>query len=160
MAEDRTRTRDIFLMDVENEILRTGWDNSKKEFPKGTRRYEGPEWGAMMREACANHSDVTFEEYCAWCRNGGGDEWSNEENFYDTYEEEFPDELLCELQTFERHLELYTTRLQYLRDRDDRLALVREGRTDLYEHYEEHFDGKIREFEANIAAIKRRLSAA
>ena len=110
-----------------------------------------------MWKACANHSDVTFEEYCAWCRAGGGDEWFDEENFYDTYEEEFPEELRLELATHERLLELYTTRQQYLRDRDERLELVREGRTELYERYEEHFDRKIREFEANVAAIKRRV---
>ena len=110
-----------------------------------------------MRKECANHSDVTFEQYCAWCRAGGGDELFIEANFYDTYEEEFPGELRMELSEHKRRLELYTTRQQYLRDRDDRLELVREGCTELYEHYEEHFKKKIREFEANVAAIKRRL---
>ena len=153
-----TQTRDAVMMDVENRVLQTEWDNSKKEFPKEMRRNEYPDWGAMMRRSCDNHSDVTFDEYCAWCRNGGGDEWFQEENFYDTYEEEVPGELGgCELSENQRLLELYTTRLQYLRNRDDRLALVRDGRTELYEHYEQHFEQKIREFEANVAAIKRRL---
>ena len=54
-------------------------------------------------------------------------------------------------------MELYTQRLQYLLARDDRLELVRAGQTDLYEQYEEHFNKKIRELRANIAAIERRV---
>ncbi len=29
----------------------------------------------MMKWACDNHSDITFDEYCEWVQNGGGDEW-------------------------------------------------------------------------------------
>ena len=88
------------------------------------------------------------------------DRWqpvAEEGNFYDTYEEEFPGELRIELSEHRRLLELYTQRLQYLLARDDRLELVRAGQTDLYEQYEEHFNKKIRELRANIAAIERRV---
>ena len=88
------------------------------------------------------------------------DRWqpvAEEGNFYDTYDEEFPGELHIELAEHKRLLELYTQRLQYLLARDDRLELVRAGQTDLYEQYEEHFNKKIRELRANIAAIERRV---
>ncbi len=150
------------------------------QFPKGPRRFEDPQWATMMRQQCEGHSDVTFEQYCEWCLAGGGDEWFQEDeamedeqedemepevggsaplgaNFYDTYEEEYPGELHYELATFKRRLELYTTRLHLLRGRDPRLELVRDGHTHMYEEYEQHFLGKIREFEANVAALERRL---
>ena len=64
-----------------------------------------------------------------------------------------------ELDTFMRLLELYSTRLGYLRTQDPRLHLVRVSATHLYPQYERHFLTKIREFEANIAALQRRIAA-
>ena len=69
------------------------------------------------------------------------------------------DTFVSELAENKRLLDLYTTRLQYLRDRDPRLELVRAGETRLYEHYEQHFLWKIREFGGNVAALERRLAA-
>ena len=65
---------DAFLMDFENECLQYHWDSSVPH-PTGPERYLHPQWGQMMREQCEAHSDVTFEQYCEWVRNGGGDEW-------------------------------------------------------------------------------------
>jgi len=82
-------------------------------------------------------------------------------NFYDTWEpSDDYDTFESELCNNKRLLELYTTRLQCLRNRDPRLELVRAGDTHLYAEYEQHFLGKIREFDANVAAIERRLNAA
>ena len=64
---------DAFMMDFENACLQQNWDS--RSHPKGPRRFEDPQWAAMMRQQCEEHSDVTFEQYCAWCLAGGGDEW-------------------------------------------------------------------------------------
>ena len=66
--------RNIFLMDFENSYLHE-WDSTDEPHPTGPRRFEHPRWGAMMRQACKAHSDVTFEEYSQWCLAGFGDEW-------------------------------------------------------------------------------------
>ena len=64
---------------------------------------------------------------------------------YTTMVEEGEGDMLhAEISECTRLKELYETRLQYLNDRDPRLALVREGRVDLYEHYADHFFEKIR----------------
>ena len=60
-----------FLLDFENWCLQYCWHG---EIPKGPGRIENPEWAAMMRKEC-EESDTTFERYCAWVRQGGGDEW-------------------------------------------------------------------------------------
>ena len=60
-----------FLLDFENWCLQHCWHG---EIPKGPGRIENPEWAAMMRKEC-EESDTTFERYCAWVRQGGGDEW-------------------------------------------------------------------------------------
>jgi len=69
---------DDFMMDFENWILEHLWDNSHRHFPTGRERYMDPEWGALMRTECAKHSDVTWEQYCKWCQEGGGDDWFHE----------------------------------------------------------------------------------
>ena len=62
-----------FLMDLENSYL-SEWDHEQRDNPTGPRRFEDPEWGAMMKRACDAHSDVSWEQYCAWVSDGGGDE--------------------------------------------------------------------------------------
>jgi hypothetical protein len=52
--------------------------------------------------------------------------------------------LHAEISECQRLHELYKMRLQCLTDRNPRLPLVRQGRTDLYEHYQDHFREKIR----------------
>ena len=157
---------DDFMMDFENACLQHYWDSSQRSHPKGPRRFEDPQWAAMMRQQCQEHSDVTFEQYCEWCLAGGGDEWFQEEeedetmegNFYDTWQPDSDgDTFESELSENKRLLELYRTRLQYLRARDPRLELVRANQTHLYEMYEQHFLEKIRIFEADVAAIERRM---
>ena len=64
---------DNVLMDFENWCLGKRWD-SRKGIPKGPKRYENTEWAEMIKKECED-SDTTFEEYCSWCRQGGGDEW-------------------------------------------------------------------------------------
>ena len=66
------QNKHIFFMDFENWYLENCWD-SRKEFPKGPNRYTHPEWAAIMKEECKKY-DTTFEEYCEWCKQGGGDE--------------------------------------------------------------------------------------
>ena len=114
-------------------------------------------WAEMMRRECGNHSDVSFQQYCEWCIEGGGAEWFQTGNFYDTCEATFPGELQLELQENQRLRDLYMSRLEALMQRNPALQLVREGRTDLYEHYEMHFNYKIRHFIENVAALKRRV---
>ena len=63
-----------FLMDLENSYL-SEWDHEQRDNPTGPRRFEDPEWGAMMKRACDAHSDVSWEQYCEWVSDGGGDEW-------------------------------------------------------------------------------------
>ena len=70
-----SRDEDNFLMDFENWCLHRCWP--RWDFPKGPRRYEQPEWAAMMRRECED-SDTTFERYCEWVAQGGGDEWFQE----------------------------------------------------------------------------------
>ena len=42
--------------------------------------------------------------------------------------------------------------------RNPELQLVREGRSDLYEHYEMHFNDNICEFTEKVVALKRRVA--
>ena len=148
-------SRDNFLMDFENACI-PRWDSSIRPHPRGPLRWQDPAWAEMMRRECENHSDVSFQQYCEWCMEGGGDEWFQKANFYDTYEAEFPGELQVELQENQRLRDVYATRLEMLMQRNPELQLVREGRSDLYEHYEMHFNEKIREFtEKDVALIRR-----
>ena len=54
--------------------------------------------------------------------------------------------------------ELYEERLKCLLERDPRLALVREGRVDLYARYEAHFHKKIIENTLVIEAAREVLN--
>ena len=70
---------DAFLMDFENACLANHWDSSVMAHPRGNRRYEHSDWGAMIqRQVFPHHSDVDWDEYCDWVRNGGGDDWFQE----------------------------------------------------------------------------------
>ena len=89
--------RDNFMTDFENWCLQYRWDSSQHAHPRSPTRWQDPEWAEMMRRACENHSDVSFEQYCEWCTGGGGDDWFKKPNFYDTYQAEFPGELQVEL---------------------------------------------------------------
>ena len=126
--------------------------------PDRPPRWQDPAWAEMMRSECGNHSDVTFEQYCEWCLEGGGDDWFQKPNFYDTNQAEFPGELQVELRENERLLDVYGTRLRTLRQRNPALHLVREGRSDQYRLYEMHFMDKIREFTENVVALTRRVA--
>ena len=65
---------DAFMMDLENKILED-WSDIKP-IPTGTRRFDNPEWAAVLkRNVFPHHSDVDWHEYCEWVSNGGGDEW-------------------------------------------------------------------------------------
>ena len=108
-----------------------------------------------MRRDCENHSDVSFDQYCVWCLDGGGDEWFQKSNFYDTIEFEEPWELRCELHMNRRLRDENKTQLDMLMQRNS--ASPREGRSDLYREYEIYFNDKIREFIENVVALQRRV---
>ena len=66
------------MMDFEYDVLRC-WD-ARKGIPRGPRRFENQEWAALIkRHVYPHHSDVDWFEYIAWVRDGGGDEWFQEE---------------------------------------------------------------------------------
>ena len=74
-----TPERDAFMMDFENAIFETDYDQTE-EIPKGPRRLENEKWAeAVKRNVYPHHSDVDWDEYCEWVSNGGGDEWFQEE---------------------------------------------------------------------------------
>ena len=149
--------RDNFLMDFENACIPRR-DSSIRPHPIGPFRWQDTAWAEMMRRECENHSDVSFQQYCEWCMEGGGDEWFQKANFYDTYQAEFPGELQVELQENQRLRDVYATRLEMLMQRNPALQLVREGRSDLYREYEMHFNDKIHHFTENVVALKRRVA--
>jgi hypothetical protein len=63
------------LMDFENSCLSQHWDSSVKPHPRGSKRYEDPEWAAMIQaQVYPHHSDVDWYEYVEWVSQGGGDE--------------------------------------------------------------------------------------
>ena len=66
------RDENNFLLDFENWCLEHRWEG---DFPKGPRRYEHPEWAAMIRRELEDYPLRSFEHYAEWCRAGGGDEW-------------------------------------------------------------------------------------
>jgi hypothetical protein len=72
----RNRVRDAndsFMMDFENEILRM-WDNRKKEYPKGKKRFLDIDWANLVTsQVYPFHSDVDWDEYTDWVAIGGGD---------------------------------------------------------------------------------------
>ena len=69
--------RDAFLMDFEDSCLA----NFPRPHPRGSKRYEDPEWAAMIQsQVYPNHSDVDWFEYVEWVSQGGGDEWFQEED--------------------------------------------------------------------------------
>ena len=59
-----------FALDFENSCLLT-WSG---EIPKGPQRLENKEWFSHMQEQCKD-SELDFDEYCAWVKQGGGDVW-------------------------------------------------------------------------------------
>ncbi len=75
----RSLPDDAFMMDWENSILERHWD-ARNGIPKGPDRYKNAEWAAMIRNnTFPFHSGVTWEEYVQWVREGGGDDWFQEE---------------------------------------------------------------------------------
>ena len=75
-----TPARDDFMLDFEYSCLSQHWDSSIKPHPKGSKRYEDPEWAARIQaQVYPNHSDVDWDEYVAWVSQGGGDVWFHEE---------------------------------------------------------------------------------
>ncbi len=81
--------RDTFLCDFENDVLRS-WD-ARKGIPKGPRRFENPEWAALIkRQVLPHHSDVDWFEYVEWVNQGGGDEWFQEEALFCNKHQEGP----------------------------------------------------------------------
>jgi hypothetical protein len=75
---------DIFMMDVENEIL-TAWD-ARQGIPKGPERCDDPAWAAHVKTCLVawygggpsrregGRAEVSWAEYVAWVRAGGGDD--------------------------------------------------------------------------------------
>ena len=68
------------------------------------------------------------------------------------------DMLHAEISECTRLKELYEERLRCLLERDPRLALVGEGREDLYDHYEAHFRFKILQNELDVEAATEVLN--
>ena len=70
---------DAFMMDFENSCLEQNWDS--QIHAKGPKRHEDPQWAAMIQKSVyPHHSDVDWTEYVEWVRNGGGDEWFQEDD--------------------------------------------------------------------------------
>ena len=75
-----TRDRDDFMMDFEYCCLSEHWNSSIQPHPKGSKRYEDPEWAARIQaQVYPNHSEVDWYEYCDWVSKGFGDVWFQEE---------------------------------------------------------------------------------
>ena len=75
-----TTERNVFMMDFENSCWFKNWDSRVKPHPKGSKRYEDPEWAAMIEsQVYPHHSDVDWYEYVDWVSRGFGDEWFQEE---------------------------------------------------------------------------------
>ena len=75
-----TSARDDFMMDFEYCCLSEHWDSSIKPHPKGSKRYEDPEWAARIQaHVYPHHSDLDWYEYVDWVSQGGGDVWFREE---------------------------------------------------------------------------------
>ena len=68
---------DNFLMEFENSCV-TDF-NSKypgQQRPTGPERYKNKQWATIIKEQVyPHHSDVDWNEYQHWVRQGGGDEW-------------------------------------------------------------------------------------
>ena len=74
-AETQARkNHDSFMMDFENYALR----RYAKETPTGLKRYRVNDWKIHMK-AALEYSDTTWDEYVLWVKNGGGDEWFQED---------------------------------------------------------------------------------
>jgi len=72
IINEEKRAKNNFLMDFENYVLSL-WDGSKG-IPTGPQRFEDEEWAALMKTHL-EFSDTCWDEYVAWCRSGGGDDW-------------------------------------------------------------------------------------
>ena len=60
-SSSMTLERDDFMMDFENSCLSKHWDSSNRPHPKGNKRYEDPEWAAMIEsQVYPHHSDVDW----------------------------------------------------------------------------------------------------
>ncbi len=70
--DEEKRARNDFLMDFENYVL-TLWD-ARNGIPTGPQRFEDGAWAALMKTQL-EFSDTCWDEYVAWVRSGGGDEW-------------------------------------------------------------------------------------
>ena len=73
---ERRRSRDAFLMDFENYVLRFWY--AYRGIPTGKTRFENENWAALMKSHL-EFSDTCWDEYVAWVQQGGGDEWFQEE---------------------------------------------------------------------------------
>ena len=66
------KERNNFYMDFENSCLM----DFKGVIPVGPRRYLDPEWARFIKsQVYPYHSDIDWEEYCAWVSWGGGDDF-------------------------------------------------------------------------------------
>ena len=79
-------------MDMENDALRN-WDNTDTVTGIGKKRLDNKNWIAHIRNyidygiklGVVNYDedkakDMAVEEYIIWVKNGGGDEWFEEED--------------------------------------------------------------------------------
>ena len=70
-VETRARKdQNNFMMDFENYALRS----YAKKHPTGVARYIVKDWKKHMKAAMED-SDTTWDAYVLWVKNGGGDEW-------------------------------------------------------------------------------------
>lgn len=65
-----TREEDNFMMDCENEILRTFWRKPFEEL-KGIKRIENTEWINLI----IKYTEIDLKKYFEWVKQGNGDEW-------------------------------------------------------------------------------------
>ncbi len=73
---ERQRDHDAFMMDLENYIL--GYWDARKGIPKGPWRHENELWAAHVKRHLEG-ADSTWASYVSWVSQGGGDEWSCED---------------------------------------------------------------------------------
>ncbi len=72
MTTHDANMRSAFFTDFENSCLQ----DFKGVIPVGRRRHLDPEWARFIRsQVYPHHSDITWEQYCAFVESGGGDEF-------------------------------------------------------------------------------------
>ena len=86
MAPQEQKDFNNFMMDLENWVLEHRWD-ARIGIPCGPRRFEDPLWALVMKEEIEEYPRKTWDEYCEWVADGGGDDW------FQPSEPELPDQV-------------------------------------------------------------------